>query len=245
MKTSISVIVLTHNDEDRIVDCLEQLDFADELIIVDDNSTDRTVDLAKGYTSKIFQHPLDGNFASQRNFALDKAKGDWVLFVDSDEFITQKLKEEIIRALNKSHSAYFVKRTDVIWGQKILHGEAGKTKLVRFAKRNTGKWHGKVHEVWRVSGTKGEFESELLHSPHQSVSEFVSEIDSYSTLRAAELKEKGIKTSVVQIVLFPVGKFIVGYFVKGGYKDGLPGFLYALIMSFHSFLVRSKLYLLK
>ncbi len=243
MKSSLSIVVLTHNDESKIVDCLECLDFADELIIVDDNSHDRTVELAKQFTNKIFVRELNRNFSNQRNFALNNVHSSWVLFVDSDELVSKALRDEILQAVEKKGiSGFYIKRIDYVWGKKMIHGELSQVKLLRLAKKDDGKWHGKVHETWKVIGRVGELSQTLLHVPHQNIREFVSDIDEYSTLRAEELMEKGISSSVFHIVCFPLGKFIQNYIMRQGYKDGIPGVLYALMMSFHSFLVRAKLY---
>lgn len=130
-------------------------------------------------------------------------------------------------------------------GKKILHGEVGEVRIVRLAKKDSGKWHGKVHEEWEVKGALGELLNPLIHTPHQSVKEFVTDVDVYSTLREQELLEQGGSANFVSIILYPAGKFLQNYFLRRGYKDGLPGFMYAMIMSFHSFLVRGKLYLEK
>ncbi len=244
MNNTITAVVLTHNDENRIIDCLESLKFVDELLIIDDNSTDRTVELAMQFTNNIKKHSLNGNFASQRNYAFNYTHSQWVLFVDSDEIVSEKLAREIRRNIQTSGSnGFFVKRIDYMWGKPILHGEAGSVKLLRLAKKDTGKWHGKIHETWRIFGKKEELQNFLIHTPHQSVKEFVQEVNTYSTLRAEELIENKERSSWWKIVAYPTGKFIMNYFLKKGYKDGIPGLLYALIMSFHSFLVRGNLFL--
>ena len=150
MESRLAVIVLTHNDESKLVDCLESLSFADELIIVDDNSTDRTVDLAKNYSKKVFERQMKGNFADQRNFALNKAHSEWVLFVDSDEIVSEKLRNEIGQAIKRvGINGYYIKRFDYVWNKRILYGEVGTVRLLRLAKQNSGKWHGKVHDTSR------------------------------------------------------------------------------------------------
>ncbi len=214
MNIKLTVIVLTHNDELRIVDCLESVSFADEIIVIDDKSTDRTIDLALGFTKKIYSKQLQNNFASQRNFGLDQAHGDWILFVDSDEIVSQNLKNEILTKIqNTTHFAYRLKRIDYMWGRKILHGEGGSVRLVRLAKKGKGKWHGKVHEEWRVNESIGELQSSLIHVPHQSVKAFLKDIDEYSTIRVDELSEKGVRSGFIKIILYPVAKFFVNYFL--------------------------------
>lgn len=242
-KIGLSVVVLTHNDERRIVDCIEQLNFADEIVVVDDNSEDRTIEIAKKYTSSVYIRELQANFSNQRNFALNKVHNEWALFVDSDEYISEKLRDEIYRKLKNTNSnGFYLKRIDYMWGQKILHGEGGDIRLLRLARKNSGKWRGKVHEIWDIKGQTEELSYPLIHTPHQSVKEFIFEIDSYSTLRANELFEKGVKSNIVQIFFYPILKFSLNYIIKQGYKDGIAGFIYAMTMSMHSFLVRAKLY---
>jgi glycosyltransferase involved in cell wall biosynthesis len=240
----ISVVVLTHNDEDKIVDCLETLAFADELIVIDDKSVDRTIDLCAQFTETIFVREMHGNFSNQRNYALNLVHNNWILFIDSDERVNKNLKNEILKAVkDKNTQGYFLKRVDFMWGRKILHGEGGSVKLLRLAKKGSGKWHGKVHEEWKIEGVVKDLKEPLIHIPHKSVREFINEVDEYSTLRALELKESGKKVNFLSIILYPVAKFLQNYFLRKGYKDKVPGFLYAMIMSFHSFLVRAKLYL--
>jgi len=242
---NLTVIVLTKNEEENIVDCLESVSFADELIVIDDESTDRTVELAKQFTTNILTHALGKNFASQRNFALNSAHGRWVLFIDADERVSQKLRVEIERVVEneKEASGFYIKREDFIWGTALKHGEVANIKILRLARNRTGKWKGRVHETWRISGRKKELRNVLMHTPHPTMKSFVDEIDAYTTLRKEELLEEKRKARAIDIVLYPIGKFVVCYFFKKGYKDGIAGFIYAGMMSLHSFLVRGKTYI--
>lgn len=248
----ISIIILTKNEEKNIVDCLESASWADEVILVDDFSEDRTIEIIKTLNFskkiKIFKRKLESNFSDQRNYALTKAKGDWVLFLDADERITKDLREEINSMLiddksNKKFDGYFIKRFDVIWGKMLKHGETGDTKLLRLGRRSYGSWIGDVHEEWMIDGRVSQLENHLIHYPHQTISEFLGEINFYTTIRARELHRKGVKSSGVDIILYPKAKFISNYFLKLGFLDGIEGFLSAILMSFHSFLVRSKLWI--
>ncbi len=244
----LSVVILTKNEEKNILDCLESLSEISEIVVIDDYSEDRTLEVIKTLnfkTVKIFKRKLDGNFSSQRNFGLEKAKNNWVLFIDADERLSSNLIDEVKERINSTdYNGFFVKRSDVLWGKKLKHGETGNIKLVRLGGKESGKWSGDVHEVWNIKGRIGELKHELTHYPHQTTAEFLKEIDFYSTLRARELKNKGVTSSVFSIVLYTKAKFIQNYILKLGFLDGIEGLVFALFMSLHSFLVRSKLFLL-
>lgn len=249
----VSVIILTKNEEKNILDCLENVSWADEIIIIDDYSKDRTIDVIKTLPFvkkiKIFKRELNNDFSSQRNFGLYKAKHEWALFVDADERISANLREEIntilIRGKNNiKYDGFYIPRKDIIWGKLLKHGETGNIKLLRFGKKDAGQWQGKVHEEWKIKGNISELDNYLIHYPHQTINEFLKEIDFYTTIRAKELFEKQVKGSIKDIILYTKVKFLLNYIFKLGFLDGIEGFIFALLMSFHSFLVRSKLWLL-
>jgi glycosyltransferase involved in cell wall biosynthesis len=245
----ISAVILIKNEENNIVDCIETVDFCDEIIIIDDNSTDRTKEIVlnlKNPKIKIFSRRLDGDFSSQRNFGLEKAKSDWILFVDADERIPVELKEEILHHIknNKDKNGFLIRRLDFMWGQSLKHGETGNIKLLRLGKKNSGIWQGNVHEVWKIKPPIGELKNPLFHYPHPTIKEFLSDINFYTELRAKELFSKKTKTNLLLILSYPLAKFLQNYLLKLGFLDGLPGFVFAILMSFHSFLVRAKLWLL-
>ena len=243
----ISAVVLTKNEESNIVDCLESISWCDEIIIIDDNSTDKTVDLAKKAGATVLKHALDHDFSAQRNFGLQKAKGDWVLFVDADERVSSALWYEIMAMINNpiaGFDGFYLKRIDTLWGKELLHGETGSIKLLRLAKRDAGTWEGYVHEQWKIKGKTAVLQNPLKHYPHQTVAEFLAEINYYTTIRANELYKKKVMVSWWHIIIYPNTKFFLNYFIKGGFLDGLPGLVFAFMMSLHSFLVRGKLWLL-
>ncbi len=241
----ISVVVLTKNEEKNLEKCLKALLWCDEILVIDDNSNDKTVQIAKKFDVKVFQQTLQ-DFSLQRNFGLEKAQGEWILFIDADELVSKDLKEEIQKIIKntKKYDGFYLKRVDELWKKILLHGEIGNIRLLRLGRKEKGKWRGRVHEVWEINGRIGELKNKLIHYPHQSIEEFLKEINSYTDLRAKELHEMGIKTSFGQIVFYPIGKFVVNYLLKGGFLDGLEGFIFAIVMSSHSFLVRGKLWLL-
>jgi len=241
----ISAIVLTKNEEKNILKCLNSLSWCDEIIVIDDNSTDKTVEIAKKTKARVYSRSLNNDFSKQRNFGLDKATGEWVLFVDADEIVSSALWYEVMQYTNdpiNNYTGFFLKRTDVMWGQELIHGETGTIKFLRLAKKDAGIWEGKVHEIWNIQGKTKTLNNPLMHYPHKNIKKFLEEINFYTDLRAKDLYENKVKASSYSIIIFPTGKFIQNYIFKQGFRDGIAGLLFALMMSFHSFLVRSKLW---
>jgi len=241
----ISVIILSKNEEENIKDCLQSvINLASEIILIDDYSTDETIKMAKSFGAKVFLRHLNGDFSKQRNFGLEKAKNEWVLFLDADERVADKLAQEITAAISKYEdiSGYFFKRNDFFAGHFLKYGETANVKLLRLAKKDSGLWERKVHEVWHIKGKTKEFKNPLLHYPHSTITDFLKEINFYSSLHAKSLKGEGVKPSLFRLIFNPFGKFISNYFFKRGFLDGTSGLITALMMSFHSFLARSKLF---
>jgi len=222
----ISVVILTTGKKEAIDRCLKSIDFCQEKLVISGKVTD---------------------FANARNSAMKKAKYDWILFIDEDEEVSENLKQEILNS-RFDHDAYYIKRRDFFWGREMKYGETRKIRnkgIIRLVKKNSGKWIGKVHEVFELQSsqlTVGRFNHYLNHYPHQTIKEFIEKINFYSSLRAQELYRQRKKFSLFQAVFYPFFKFILNYFIYLGFLDGPAGFVYAFLMSFHSFLVRAKLY---
>ncbi|PIY72047.1 hypothetical protein COY87_03045 [Candidatus Roizmanbacteria bacterium CG_4_10_14_0_8_um_filter_33_9] len=252
----ISVIILTKNEEKNIERALKSVQFCDEIIVVNDESTDGTINKILDFKFKtlnkskiiLLKKELKENFAEQRNWAMTKAKNEWILFLDADEEISLQLKNEIVEMVTtNSKKAYSLRRRDYFWGNELKYGEikeANKKGIIRLIKKGIGKWVGTVHEEFipNTIGMVGRVKGYINHYPHQTISEFISDINIYSTIRAKELYKNKVHSNIIQILFYPFGKFIYTYFFKLGFLDGAAGFAYAFIMSFHSFLVRTKLF---
>lgn len=242
----ISALILAKNETKNIKKCLKSINWCDEIIVIDDNSIDDTAKIAEEFGAKVYKKELK-NFSDQRNYALKKVSHEWVLFIDADEIVSPALWYEIMETINNPSSqnqAYYLKRIDILWGNELKHGDAGKTKLLRLAKKSAGLWTGNVHEKWNISGKIGELSNPLYHYPHEKIVDFLTEINYYTDLRARELYKSNTRVSWYHIILYPKAKFIQNYIFKLGILDGMPGLVSAIIMSFHSFLVRGKLWLL-
>lgn len=242
----ISAVVLTRNAARSLEKTLASVRFCDEVIVIDDNSTDETIAIAKAKKATVYSRSVDGDFAAQRNFGLSKAKEDWILFVDSDEAVSPELAKEIREAIVKVDvNGFYLKRQDVLWGKPLQFGETAGVRLLRLARSAKGKWYRPVHEVWKVAGVVGTLATPLSHMPHQTVAEFLRDINDYSTINAKHFYETRKRVHLWQIILYPVAKFFVNYIGKQGYRDGVEGCIVALMMSFHSFLTRAKIWQLQ
>lgn len=243
----ISAVVIARNEEKNIADCLDSLKWCNEIIVVDDNSSDRTVEIAKKMGANVFNNPLDADFSKQRNFCLSKAKNEWVLFIDADERPSLGLIGEINQIIHSpmiDANGFYIKRRDHLWGKTLRFGETGNAWFIRLARKQKGLFKGKVHEAWMIEGKTLNLNNPIEHYPHQKIADFLKEINFYSTLRAQELHAKGQTAGVFSIIVYPTAKFIKNYIINLGILDLIPGFICAVLMSMHSFLVRGKLWTL-
>ncbi len=239
----ISAVVLTHNSQAMLEDTLTSLIWCDEIVIIDDDSTDNTAQIAKKHHARLISHKLRGDFSAQRNFGLAQAYGDWVLFVDADEVVSDALAKEISKAVQDNiQDGYYLKREDTLWGRTLRHGETSKVRLIRLGRKGSGKWVRPVHEVWQIHGYNTTLTHPILHFPHPSVRQFLSDINDYSTANAAYFYSEGVRVSWWHIVAYPTAKFFQNYVWRRGFLDGTEGAIVALMMSFHSFLTRAKLW---
>ncbi len=245
---NLSAVILTKNEKSNIKECIDCLDFCDEVIIIDDNSSDKTTGLAEKSGAKVYKRKLGNNFAAQRNFGLNKAQGKWVLFIDADERVTEDLRNEIVQMTNDhlvNFLGFYLKRVDYLWGKRLKHGETGNIKLLRLARRRVGKWRRRVHEVWDVAGRTRELKNPLIHYPHPTLADFIVSVNSMSSLHAKANLEEGKKSSLLKIFIWPSGHFVYNFILRLGFLDGIQGFVVALVMSLHSYLAWSKLWFLQ
>ena len=233
----LSCIVLTKDCESYLKTCLQNLKWVNELIVMDDYSSDSTVKIAKRFGAKIYKRNLNNNFAKQREFCLSKASNKWVLFVDSDEVVTKKLQKEIQSALkDPKFTSYRIPRKNIYLNKELQGGEWGKGNLTRLMKKGTGKWVRNVHEYWVSSDEKGQLNNYLLHHSPKSIQSFLGRLTYFPLIHASEKRKEKKAGEFWKILVFPVVKFARNYILRGGYKDGIHGFVLGMLLSFHSFL---------
>jgi len=234
----LSVVVVTLNEEERLRACLESVAWADEVIVVDALSQDKTVQIAREFTDRVIVRPWPG-FAAQKNFGLAEAGGDWILSLDADEQVSPGLRDEIARVLadDGPHDGYRAPRRNVFWGRWVRHGGLWPDWQLRLFRRGCGRFVERaVHESIEVTGSVGRLEGPLVHRSYRDVADFLARADRYSTLAAGEQVRSGRRVRARDLVLRPAGRFLSMYVLKLGCLDGGPGFLLATLYAYYVFI---------
>jgi glycosyltransferase involved in cell wall biosynthesis len=242
----ITAAIITYNEEHRIERCLMSLDWVDEIVIIDSFSTDRTVDICKRYTQKVFQHAWPNNYAEQKTRSHEHASHDWILFIDADEVVTRSLRDEII-ALFKAGpvaDAFGIPRREYFGGKWIKAGgwyPQYKTILYR---KSMGEWVNPIHEKFVTRGTTEYLLNPILHDGYGNFKTFMDKFNVYSSLEAERTFQEGRRTkfSLLKALFKPLERFYGRFIRHRGYKDGMHGFYMAAVIAFNYFLVELKYY---
>ena len=249
---NISIILITKNESKNIAKWgrwIHKLKTVNELVVVDDNSTDNTISAAKKLATKklsvkTHHRDLDNNFSAQRQFAVEQTTNNLVLWLDADESLSDNLIEYINNIDIHQYINYAFKRADIFLGTTLHHGETATQYFLRLFDKRYGYFSGMVHELWVSSKPTISVNHEIIHPSHTNLTGFFKKINHYSEIRSQELFLARTKVSLPEIIFYPLGKFIQDYFIRFGFLDSTPGIIMALGMSFHSFLVRAKLWCL-
>lgn len=234
----LSVAVITKNEARNIEDCLRSVAWAQEIVVVDEFSTDGTADMAKGLGARVFQESWKG-FAGQKNSAVDKTRGDWILSLDADERIPLPLREEIEQTIcrNDAFHGYFIARKNFFSGQWIRHGGWYPDYCLRLFKRGTGRFEERaVHEKLVVTGPTGYFRNPLEHYTYRSVADYLIRMERYSRLAALEIAEANRPPLWSALTLRPAFTFLNMYLLRGGFLDGKKGLFLAASYAYYTFL---------
>jgi glycosyltransferase involved in cell wall biosynthesis len=232
---TLSVAVITFNEEANIARTLESVRWADEIIVVDCGSTDRTREIAESVGAKVFIERWKG-YAAQKNSAIEKATSDWTLSLDADEEVSLELAAEVKRICHPERSerpavmnlnGYRIPRRNLFLGRAIRHGGFYPDRKLRLFRRGVGKFlERSVHEVVEVKGATGDLRHDLIHHSYPSLSEYIDHMNRYSSLGAEIVTNKSAgRFSVFNIVLRPLATFIYNYFFRLGFLDGKEGLL--------------------
>lgn len=243
----ISAVIITHNEERNLRDALESVRWADEIIVVDSMSIDRTVEIAREYTDKVYQRPWPG-YVEQKNFAVSKAQHDWIFSIDADERVSETLKREIEEWRNSETtlSGYFIPRKSFFLGRWIRHTSWYPDEKLRLFHKDRGRWEGgRVHESVYITDKTGYFKGELLHFSYRKISDYLRRLELYSTLAAEDYYERGKNIGFFTLTLNPFFTFIKNYIIKQGFRDGFPGLIVSILSSISAFFKYAKLWELR
>lgn len=242
----LSVVASVYNCEKTIERMLNSVKWADEIIIVDNNSTDGTYKILGKYATKIFKKSNNLMLNTNKNFGFDKATGDYILNLDSDEEIPPDLSSEIIELLKNDpiSDGYWIPRKNIIFGKWIQYGIWWPDKQLRLFKNGSGKFPCKhIHEYLQISGTTSTLEIPFIHHNYETIDQYLYKLGNiYTDNEAANLINSGYIPCWQDAIRFPLSDFLKLYFAQKGYKDGLHGLVLAILQSFYSFIVFVKLW---
>ncbi len=226
---NLSIVLITYNSEKYLEKVLSSCSFAEEIVIVDSNSTDRTIQIAKKHKAKIYQKEWQG-FGKQKQTAIDLAKNEWVFVLDSDEIITQNLQKEIQKTLkNPAYKAYFVPRLNYFFGKPIKRCGLYPDYTIRLFNKKYAKFtKSEVHEKVILQNEKASYlKNPMIHYAYESIEQFIEKQNRYSTLNA--------KGDIFKAVFNPFWTFFKLYFLKLGFLEGWRGFVVSKLYSQYTF----------
>ncbi len=243
----LTVTLVTRNESANIAAALETVAWADEIVVVDAESTDDTVAIARRFTERVFVRTWPG-YVAQKNFAAEQASHDWILSLDADERVTPALADEIRNVLQAvpSQAGFRVPRASFYLGRWLRSTDWYPDFQLRLYDRRRARWEGRyVHESVRADGPVGKLRGELLHYPYRDIAHHVQTIDRYTTLAAQQAAERGKRASIVDVVVRPPLAFLRNYLLRLGIKDGEAGLVASLLNSYYVFLKFAKLWELR
>ncbi len=240
----ISVVVITKNEERNLEVCLRSVSFANEIIIVDAGSSDKTVKIAQKFTKNVFTRKWD-NFANQKNYGIDRAKNDWVLSLDADERVSFALREEL-KNLKPLGEGYAFPIKNYFLGKWMKHGGQYPDYHLRLFNRRKGRFMFNVRQVHegvylKEGARERRLDNCLEHFSYESIYSYIRKFNSYTYLDARGRSEKGVSPSIYGIIFRPVHRFFKWYFLQLGMLDGIHGLIFHSLSAFYYFTCELKL----
>jgi len=241
MSEKVSAIIITLNEEQALPKCLESLSFADEMLVIDSGSEDRTVEIAKQYDARVIHQDWLG-YGKQKQFGVEQASHDWVLCVDADEWVSDELACSVNEVLNNpSCEAYKFPRCNRFLGRWLRHGEGYPDYSLRLFDRRYGAWSDDpVHECVEVDGKVGSLKGDLMHESEEGLEDYLAKQNKYTSLQAERLYSMGRQPSIAKMSLGPVWRFVKFYIFRLGFLDGIPGLIHILIGCQNTFMKQVK-----
>ena len=242
--SGLSVIVITRNEEMNLPRCLLSVEFADEIVVVDSGSSDRTVEIAREHGARVFSKAWEG-YGKSKQHGLDRARGDWILSIDADEVVQPELAMEIRTAIagRSQYAGYFIPRKTEFLGRWIMHSGWYPDPVLRLFRRDSGRFsEDAVHESVVLQGSAGRLDHDLLHYSYPSLENYFDKFNRYTSIAAREAYERGRRAGVYDLVVRPAAKFIKQYVIKRGFLDGIEGLILAVLSSCYVMVKYAKLW---
>jgi len=243
--SKISVVIITKNEAEHIRNCFDSVQWADEIIVVDSGSTDKTVEIAKSMGAKVFSHKWEGH-VQQRRFAVEQVSSEWVLVIDADEVVTQELKEEIQSRVGKEAcNGYYLNRLNYFLHRPVRHCGWFPDKILRlFLKSRAWMPEVSVHEGFIVEGRIKSLHGFLLHFSYDSLQEYFEKMNRYTSLEIQDKLKRISNRSIkwYDFIFHPLSRFIRMYFVKEGYKDGAIGLVVCIVSTIYLVVLYAKMW---
>ena len=240
----LSIYMITYNNERTLEKALRSVQWADEIVVVDSFSVDRTVEICRQFTDKVFQRKWPGH-QDQYQHAADLTVHPWIMFVDADEEVPPELAEEIRRELSKEKQdvdGFIAYRHTYYLGRWIRHGGWVPDCEIRLYRREKGRWAGELHAKVAVDGKMDSLKNPYLHDTYRDISDQIQTIDRYSRVAAEDMRGKGETFSLWKLLLHPSFRFVKEYLFKAGFRDGIPGLIIIVATMFYVFMKYAKLW---
>jgi len=237
----LSVAIVTKNEQSNIGDALESVRDFDDIVVVDAFSEDRTVEICGDYTVRVYQHEWPG-FARQKQRAVDYAKNEWVLILDADERVTPELKAEMIEEIaGGACCGFYIPRKNYFLGNWIRHSGWWPDYTLRLFRKDSARIEPReVHEKVLVNGAVKHLKNPLLHYTYRTLGDYMHKMETYSTLAAREISRQKGRPSPLSLIINPLAVFAKMYFLRQGFRDGINGFMLAILYAFQAFLKYAK-----
>jgi len=244
----ISVVINTYNEEKNISRCLESVKgFADEIIVVDMHSADKTVEIAKKYGAQVFEHEYTRYVEPARNFALRQAQGDWIFLIDADEELPKYLAAKLTEVVDKNKVDYFeIPRKNIIFGKWIEHSRWWPDYLIRFFRKGKVKFSNEIHVPPTAEGEGIKLEPKeefaIVHHHLQTISQYLERLNRYTDIQAEEVNKKGYQFKIEDLIIKPSNEFFSRFFAGEGYKDSTHGLILSVLQGFSEYVVYLKIW---
>ncbi|MDZ7814879.1 MAG: glycosyltransferase family 2 protein [Planctomycetota bacterium] len=248
MAQTLTVLVPVYNEEDDIRKCLESVKWADDIFIVDSFSTDRTLEIAAEYTDNIVSHEYV-NSATQKNWAIPQCKGDWIMVLDADEFLSELLQKKIRKILASGDvpfDGYYIKRETYFFGRLMKHCGWQREYITRLWRNGKGRYEDKhVHAGLIIDGEVGKLHEPIYHDTYKDFDDYFEKFERYTTWSAKDLQDRGKKASLFTLAFRPLWRFFKMYILNLGFLDGKHGFILSTMSSFYVLTKYAKLWNIK